>query len=198
MPSLLKPGSSKLKESEATLLTEIKDFERQEDKTLQNMEETMSRLSTNKPMVAEEEEDSRIIRTTPNLPSSRRSIIEEVTQDGAIQEMEFIADEDKEQNQEDDQLFKNIEQELLENEKQGLKELKNIQDQLRPDQRVTKKPMVARGKPTEEIVVPEVIEPTATLSPGITVFENVSNCAVRIESRSMRLESNSHFYTFVF
>ena len=179
MPSLLKPGSSKLKESEATLLTEIKDFERQEDKTLQNMEETMSRLSTNKPMVAEEEEDSRIIRTTPNLPSSRRSIIEEVTQDGAIQEMEFIADDDKEQNQEDDQLFKNIEQELLENEKQGLKELKNIQEQLRPDQRVTKKTMVARGKPTEEIVVPEVIEPT--LSPGITVFENVSNSAHRVK-----------------
>ena len=43
---MLKPGSSKLKESEAELLSEIKDFEEQEDKTLQNMEETMRMMSS--------------------------------------------------------------------------------------------------------------------------------------------------------
>ena len=40
LPSMLKPGSSKLKESEAELLQEIHEFELQEDKTLDNMEET--------------------------------------------------------------------------------------------------------------------------------------------------------------
>ena len=43
---MLKPGSSKLKESEVKLLEEIKEFERQEDKTLQNMEETLLMMSS--------------------------------------------------------------------------------------------------------------------------------------------------------
>ena len=48
---MLKPGSSKLKESEAQLLSEIKDFEEQEDKTLQNMEETMRMMSSVSPIL---------------------------------------------------------------------------------------------------------------------------------------------------
>ena len=132
MPSLLKPGSSKLKESEATLLTEIKDFERQEDKTLQNMEDTLSHTritSTTNPMdVSDEEEDKDVIRTTPNLAiSSRRSIVEEVTDDGAIQEMEFIADEENEQAEDDLVDLKHIEQELL---KKDLNRPMIVQDEL--------------------------------------------------------------------
>ena len=43
---MLKPGSSKLKESEAELLQEIREFELQEDKTLHNMEETMRMMTS--------------------------------------------------------------------------------------------------------------------------------------------------------
>jgi len=46
LPTMLKPGSSKLKESEAELLQEMKEFEAQEDKTLNNMEETMKMMTS--------------------------------------------------------------------------------------------------------------------------------------------------------
>jgi hypothetical protein len=44
LPTMLKPGSSKLKESEKKILDEIEIFEKQEDETLKNMEETLSGL----------------------------------------------------------------------------------------------------------------------------------------------------------
>ena len=165
MPSLLKPGSSKLKESEATLLTEIKDFERQEDKTLQNMEDTLSHTritSTTNPMdVSDEEEDKDVIRTTPNLAiSSRRSIVEEVTDDGAIQEMEFIADKEKEQNQDELVDLKHIEQELLKNQQDKEEELK-----------LNQKPMIVQ-EDLDPNVVPAEVPVKSTQPPGITVFEN--------------------------
>ena len=110
-----------MRESEATLLTEIKDFEKQEDKTLQNMEETMSRISTTvRSQVRDRMDEGDIIRTTPNLPSTkRRSIVEEAlasTPPAAQttrqhQEIDFIADE---QNSEDAFLdLKNLEEQLL-------------------------------------------------------------------------------------
>ena len=117
-----------MRESEATLLTEIKDFERQEDKTLQNMEDTLSHTRiTSTPMdVTANDED--VIRTTPNPAiSSRRSIVEEVTDDGAIQEMEFIADEENEQAEDDLVDLKHIEQELL---KKDLNKPMIVQDEL--------------------------------------------------------------------
>ena len=165
MPSLLKPGSSKLKESEATLLTEIKDFERQEDKTLQNMEDTLSHTritSTTNPMdVSDEEEDKDVIRTTPNLAiSSRRSIVEEVTDDGAIQEMEFIADKEKEQNQDELVDLKHIEQELLKNQQDKEEDLK-----------LNQKPMIVQ-EDLDPNVVPVEVPVRSTQPPGITVFEN--------------------------
>ena len=52
---MLRPGSSKLKESEAALLNEIHDFEKQEDKTLHNMEETMRMMSSSTPKSSFEE-----------------------------------------------------------------------------------------------------------------------------------------------
>ena len=121
-----------MRESEATLLTEIKDFERQEDKTLQNMEDTLSHTritSTTNPMdVSDEEEDKDVIRTTPNPAiSSRRSIVEEVTDDGAIQEMEFIADDENEQAEDELVDLKHIEQELL---KKDLNKPMIVQDEL--------------------------------------------------------------------
>ena len=119
-----------MRESEATLLTEIKDFERQEDKTLQNMEDTLSHTRiTSTPMdVTANDED--VIRTTPNPAiSSRRSIVEEVTDDGAIQEMEFIADEENEQAEDDLVDLKHIEQELL---KKDLNKPMIVQDELEP------------------------------------------------------------------
>ena len=78
------------------------------------MEDTLSHTritSTTNPMdVSDEEEDKDVIRTTPNLAiSSRRSIVEEVTDDGAIQEMEFIADEEKKQAEDDLVDLKHIE-----------------------------------------------------------------------------------------
>ena len=117
-----------MRESEATLLTEIKDFERQEDKTLQNMEDTLSHTRiTSTPMdVTANDED--VIRTTPNPAiSSRRSIVEEVTDDGAIQEMEFIADEENEQAEDELVDLKHIEQELL---KKDLNRPMIVQDEL--------------------------------------------------------------------
>ena len=108
-----------MRESEATLLTEIKDFEKQEDKTLQNMEETLSRISTTmRSQVRDRIDEGDIIRTTPNLPSTkRRSIVEEAVTSAPAQttrqhqEIDFIADE---QNSEDAFLdLKNIEQQLL-------------------------------------------------------------------------------------
>ena len=38
LPSMLKPGSNKLKESEAEIIKELHMFEEQEDKTLKNFE----------------------------------------------------------------------------------------------------------------------------------------------------------------
>ena len=120
-----------MRESEATLLTEIKDFERQEDKTLQNMEDTLSHTRiTSTPMDVTANDEDDVIRTTPNPAiSSRRSIVEEVTDDGAIQEMEFIADEENEQAEDDLVDLKHIEQELL---KKDLNKPMIVQDELEP------------------------------------------------------------------
>ena len=150
-----------MRESEATLLTEIKDFERQEDKTLQNMEDTLSHTRiTSTPMdVTANDED--VIRTTPNPAiSSRRSIVEEVTDDGAIQEMEFIADKEKEQNQDELVDLKHIEQELLKNQQDKEKDLK-----------LNQKPMIVQ-EDLDPNVVPAEVPAKSTQPPGITVFEN--------------------------
>ena len=118
-----------MRESEATLLTEIKDFERQEDKTLQNMEDTLSHTRiTSTPMDVTANDEDDVIRTTPNPAiSSRRSIVEEVTDE--IQEMEFIADEENEQAEDDLVDLKHIEQELL---KKDLNKPMIVQDELEP------------------------------------------------------------------
>lgn len=45
---MLKPGSSQLRENEVKLMDEIKEFEREEDKTLKNMEESLIRQQQQK------------------------------------------------------------------------------------------------------------------------------------------------------
>merc|ERR1712062_642759 len=94
------------------------------------MEDTLShtRLTSTPMDVTANDED--VIRTTPNPAiSSRRSIVEEVTDDGAIQEMEFIADEEKKQAEDDLVDLKHIEQELL---KKDLNKPMIVQDELEP------------------------------------------------------------------
>ena len=129
------------------------------------MEDTLSHTritSTTNPMdVSDEEEDKDVIRTTPNLAiSSRRSIVEEVTDDGAIQEMEFIADKEKDQNQDELVDLKHIEQELLKNQQDKEKDLK-----------LNQKPMIVQ-EDLDPNVVPVEVPVKSTQPPGITVFEN--------------------------
>lgn len=81
---MLKPGSSKLKESEVKLLEEIKEFEKQEDKTLQNMEETLLMMSSLAPTAS---------------PPSTEANFQDVTLKQIIQEdnqNHFIDDSDAE------------------------------------------------------------------------------------------------------